>query len=152
MAKKKGAKDIVKEVRTSEGNFFSIYNEDDDFSDQEEADRFAEPTEACSQTKIYGSKNKETDPKDKETDPKEKETDPKEKETDPKDKETYPNDAETLIDYRNTSHISEASQSKTKKRKTPKEVRQAEPKPKLRSNPRAHQNWNERYLTLKKKS
>ena len=38
-----------------------------------------------------------------------------------------------------------------RKRKTSKQVRNEEPKPKVRSKTRAHQNWNERYLTNKKK-
>ena len=37
------------------------------------------------------------------------------------------------------------------KRKTPKEVRQAGPKPKARTSARAQQNWRERYLTTKKR-
>merc|ERR1712129_306203 len=144
--KKRGQEEVVKEVRNSEGSFFSIYNEDDDFSDKEGADTLAEPKEACSKTKSSDSKDKETDPKNKEAYPKDKETDPRDKEIDPKDTEPDPKDTEIFIQAHENSN-----KTKTKKRKTPKEVRQAEPKPKLRSNPRAHQNWNERYLTVKKK-
>merc|ERR1712129_284473 len=144
--KKRGQEEVVKEVRNSEGSFFSIYNEDDDFSDKEGADTIAETKEACSKTKRTDSKDKETDPKNKEAYPKDKETDPRDKVIDPKDTEPDPKDTETFIQAHENSN-----KTKTKKRKTPKEVRQAEPKPKLRSNPRAHQNWNERYLTVKKK-
>ena len=45
----------------------------------------------------------------------------------------------------------EVTQGKTNKRRTSKEVRKDPSKPRVRSTARAHQSWNERYLTNKKK-
>ena len=45
----------------------------------------------------------------------------------------------------------EVTQGKTNKRRTSKEVRINPSKPRVRSTARAHQSWNERYLTNKKK-
>ena len=44
------------------------------------------------------------------------------------------------------------TEGKTNKRRTSKEVRKDPSKPRVRSTARAHQSWNERYLTNKKKT
>ena len=49
------------------------------------------------------------------------------------------------------NNTTEVTQGKTNKRRTSKEVRKDPSKPRVRSTARAHQSWNERYLTNKKK-
>ena len=71
-----------------------------------------------------------------------------------KDTSIVNHDAEGEDDVENVAvdaSIAVESLTKSKKRKTPKEVRQAKPKTIKRSTARSHQNFRDRYLTVKKR-